>query len=232
MDPAVICLVHDGHDRAVLARQVAWLPRLFHHRRFRRGRGVIRVLCGARGRRGDRADRHRRAVSREPARPFLRSLMVGFMPQRSRAGVRVQRRRDRRGGVVHPRRGPREALDAGDWDQRLAIAAVAARHDFYRPRRSSSPGPFLGFRAPGDYSAHRDHSAPWDQSIGTRDQSGRRSGGFAEPINTGCARLRATTNRRGKCCPPAKDARSDRPPMSGVWLAKRDVAAWPVVRPP
>ena len=29
VDPAVICLVHDGHDRAVLARQVAWPPRLF-----------------------------------------------------------------------------------------------------------------------------------------------------------------------------------------------------------
>jgi NAD+ diphosphatase len=29
VDPAVICLVHDGGDRAVLARQVAWPPRLF-----------------------------------------------------------------------------------------------------------------------------------------------------------------------------------------------------------
>lgn len=29
IDPAVICLVHDGHDRAVLARQTAWPPRLF-----------------------------------------------------------------------------------------------------------------------------------------------------------------------------------------------------------
>jgi NAD+ diphosphatase len=29
VDPAVICLVHDGHDRAVLARQVVWPPRLF-----------------------------------------------------------------------------------------------------------------------------------------------------------------------------------------------------------
>ena len=29
IDPAVICLVHDGHDRAVLARQVVWPPRLF-----------------------------------------------------------------------------------------------------------------------------------------------------------------------------------------------------------
>jgi NAD+ diphosphatase len=29
VDPAVICLVHDGHDRAVLARQVVWPPKLF-----------------------------------------------------------------------------------------------------------------------------------------------------------------------------------------------------------
>ncbi len=29
IDPAVICLVHDGYGRAVLARQVVWPPRLF-----------------------------------------------------------------------------------------------------------------------------------------------------------------------------------------------------------
>ena len=29
IDPAVICLVHDGGDRAVLARQTMWPPRLF-----------------------------------------------------------------------------------------------------------------------------------------------------------------------------------------------------------
>ena len=29
VDPAVICLIHDGHDRAVLARQVVWPSRLF-----------------------------------------------------------------------------------------------------------------------------------------------------------------------------------------------------------
>ncbi|MGD9618404.1 MAG: NAD(+) diphosphatase [Mycolicibacterium sp.] len=29
VDPAVICLVHDGHDRAVLARQTLWPERLF-----------------------------------------------------------------------------------------------------------------------------------------------------------------------------------------------------------
>jgi NAD+ diphosphatase len=28
-DPAVICLIHDGHDRAVLARQTAWPEKLF-----------------------------------------------------------------------------------------------------------------------------------------------------------------------------------------------------------
>ena len=29
LDPAVICLIHDGHDRAVLARQTVWPQRLF-----------------------------------------------------------------------------------------------------------------------------------------------------------------------------------------------------------
>jgi len=29
IDPAVICLIHDGHDRAVLARQTVWPERLF-----------------------------------------------------------------------------------------------------------------------------------------------------------------------------------------------------------
>jgi NAD+ diphosphatase len=29
IDPAVICLIHDGHDRAVLARQTTWPERLF-----------------------------------------------------------------------------------------------------------------------------------------------------------------------------------------------------------
>jgi NAD+ diphosphatase len=29
IDPAIICLVHDGHDRAVLARQTVWPDRLF-----------------------------------------------------------------------------------------------------------------------------------------------------------------------------------------------------------
>jgi NAD+ diphosphatase len=29
IDPAIICLVHDGHDRAVLARQTVWPQRLF-----------------------------------------------------------------------------------------------------------------------------------------------------------------------------------------------------------
>ena len=29
LDPAVICLIHDGHDRAVLARQTVWPERLF-----------------------------------------------------------------------------------------------------------------------------------------------------------------------------------------------------------
>ena len=80
IDPAVICLVHDGHDRAVLARQtVVAGAAVLAHRRVRRGRRVVRVVCGARGRRGDRPDRDATSnTSGSQPWPFPRSLMVGF----------------------------------------------------------------------------------------------------------------------------------------------------------
>jgi NAD+ diphosphatase len=79
VDPAVICLVHDGHDRAVLARQVVWPPRLFS------------LLAGF----VEAGESFETCVAREIAEeigltvtdvtylgsqpwPFPRSLMVGF----------------------------------------------------------------------------------------------------------------------------------------------------------
>ena len=79
IDPAVICLVHDGHDRAVLARQVVWPPRLFS------------LLAGF----VEAGESFEACVAREIAEeigltvtdvhylgsqpwPFPRSLMVGF----------------------------------------------------------------------------------------------------------------------------------------------------------
>ena len=79
IDPAVICLVHDGHDRAVLARQTVWPERLFS------------LLAGF----VEAGESFETCVTREIAEeigltvtdvrylgsqpwPFPRSLMVGF----------------------------------------------------------------------------------------------------------------------------------------------------------
>jgi NAD+ diphosphatase len=79
IDPAVICLVHDGHDRAVLARQTVWPERLFS------------LLAGF----VEAGESFESCVTREIAEeigltvtdvrylgsqpwPFPRSLMVGF----------------------------------------------------------------------------------------------------------------------------------------------------------
>lgn len=79
IDPAIICLVHDGHDRAVLARQTMWPERLFS------------ILAGF----VEAGESFETCVRREIAEevgldvtdvqylgsqpwPFPRSLMVGF----------------------------------------------------------------------------------------------------------------------------------------------------------
>ena len=79
IDPAIICLVHDGHDRAVLARQTLWPERLFS------------ILAGF----VEAGESFETCVQREIAEeigltvtdvqylgsqpwPFPRSLMVGF----------------------------------------------------------------------------------------------------------------------------------------------------------
>ena len=127
IDPAVICLVHDGHDRAVLARQTVWPERLFS------------LLAGF----VEAGESFEACVMREiaeevgltvrdvtlPGQPAVAVPAVadGRLPRhrRPRAGVRLQRRRDRRGRVVHPRRGPRGAR-ARRLEQRLAVAAASA----------------------------------------------------------------------------------------------------------
>ena len=111
IDPAVICLVHDGHDRAVLARQTMWPERLFSLLAGFVEAGesfeacVVREIAEEIG----LTVRDVRYLGSQPW-PFPRSLMVGFHaigdPEQEFV---VQRRRDRRGGVVHPRRGARRA---------------------------------------------------------------------------------------------------------------------------
>ncbi|MCB0947964.1 MAG: NAD(+) diphosphatase [Mycobacterium sp.] len=116
IDPAVICLVHDGHDRAVLARQTQWPQRLFS------------ILAGF----VEAGESFESCVVREIAEeiglnvtdveylgsqpwPFPRSLMVGFHA----LGDPEQEFSFNDGEIAEAgwfTRGEiREALDHGDW---------------------------------------------------------------------------------------------------------------------
>jgi NAD+ diphosphatase len=116
IDPAVICLVHDGHDRAVLARQTLWPERLFS------------ILAGF----VEAGESFETCVVREIAEeiglsvtdvrylgsqpwPFPRSLMVGFHA----IGDPEQEFSFNDGEIAEAgwftRAEVREALDHGDW---------------------------------------------------------------------------------------------------------------------
>jgi NAD+ diphosphatase len=79
IDPAVICLVHDGGDRAVLARQRAWPERMFSLLAGFVEAGESFEVCVAREVREEigLAVRDVRYLGSQPW-PFPRSLMVGF----------------------------------------------------------------------------------------------------------------------------------------------------------
>ncbi len=116
IDPAVICLVHDGHDRAVLARQTVWPERLFS------------ILAGF----VEAGESFEGCVVREIAEeigltvtdvtylgsqpwPFPRSLMVGFHA----VGDPEQEFSFNDGEIAEAawftRAEIREALEHGDW---------------------------------------------------------------------------------------------------------------------
>ncbi|GBE65605.1 NADH pyrophosphatase [Mycobacterium sp. MFM001] len=79
IDPAVICLVHDGGDRAVLARQTVWPQRLFSLLAGFVEAGESFEMCVAREVREEigLTVRDVRYLGSQPW-PFPRSLMVGF----------------------------------------------------------------------------------------------------------------------------------------------------------
>lgn len=121
IDPAVICLVHDGHDRAVLARQTVWPERLFS------------ILAGF----VEAGESFETCVVREIAEeigldvtdvtylgsqpwPFPRSLMVGFHA----IGDPEQEFSFNDGEIAEAawftRAEIREALDHGDWSSAVS----------------------------------------------------------------------------------------------------------------
>ncbi|MBO0866909.1 MAG: NAD(+) diphosphatase [Mycobacterium sp.] len=79
IDPAVICLIHDGAERAVLARQAVWPPRLFSLLAGFVEAGESFETCVAREVREEIGLEVRdvRYLGSQPW-PFPRSLMVGF----------------------------------------------------------------------------------------------------------------------------------------------------------
>src|ERR1700732_3625566 len=79
IDPAVICLVHDGGDRAVLARQAVWPERMFSLLAGVVEAGGAFEVCVAREIREEIGliVRDVRYLGSQPW-PFPRSLMVGF----------------------------------------------------------------------------------------------------------------------------------------------------------
>jgi NAD+ diphosphatase len=116
IDPAVICLVHDGGDRAVLARQGAWPERMFSLLAGFVEAGESFEVCVAREIREEigLSVHDVRYLGSQPW-PFPRSLMVGFHA----LGDPSEEFSFNDGEIVEAawftRAEVRAALDAGDW---------------------------------------------------------------------------------------------------------------------
>ena len=97
IDPAVICLVHDGADRVVLARQDGVAAAVLLLAGFVEGRRVLPETCVVRVKSPRRsAFRARRRIPRQPT-VAVPPVTDGGLPRwPTRAGVLLQRRRDRR----------------------------------------------------------------------------------------------------------------------------------------
>ena len=136
IDPAVICLVHDGADRVVLARQTVWPERMFSLLAGFVEAGESFETCVAR----EIAEeigltvRDVRYLGSQPW-PFPRSLMVGFHA----LAIRIRSSSFNDGEIAEARWFTRDevraALTVGDWTSAAAIAVqtAAAGLDFDRP---------------------------------------------------------------------------------------------------
>ncbi len=126
IDPAVICLVHDGADRAVLARQTVWPPRLFSLIAGFVEAGEAFETCVVR----EVAEEigltvtEVRYLGSQPW-PFPRSLMVGFEALADPEEPFAFRDGEIAEAAWFTRDEVRAALEAGDWssqsDSRLLL---------------------------------------------------------------------------------------------------------------
>lgn len=116
IDPAVICLVHDGADRAVLARQTSWPPRRFSLLAGFVEAGESFEACVAREVHEEigLSVREVRYLGSQPW-PFPRSLMVGFHAVAEPGQDFVFSDGEITEAAWFTREQVRAALDVGDW---------------------------------------------------------------------------------------------------------------------
>jgi NAD+ diphosphatase len=116
IDPAVICLVHDGADRAVLARQAVWPERMFSLLAGFVEAGESFEVCVAREIREEigLTVRDVRYLGSQPW-PFPRSLMVGFHALGDPAEDFSFNDGEIAEAAWFTRDEVRAALEAGDW---------------------------------------------------------------------------------------------------------------------